>query len=77
MDNFLTWRSIISGKRNDITFLGVGDTREDIGEFEKIRIRAAKIENVILCEKIDSVESWLMPVILGSCLPTVRASQIP
>lgn len=62
---FLDLAEYFSGKRKDITFLGVGDTGEDIVEFEKIRVRAEKIQNVILCEKIDSVESLVNACDIG------------
>jgi glycosyltransferase involved in cell wall biosynthesis len=62
---FLDLAEYFLEKRNDITFLGVGDTREDIVEFEKIRVRAAKIGNVILNEKIDSVESLVNACDIG------------
>jgi glycosyltransferase involved in cell wall biosynthesis len=62
---FLDIAEFFSGRRNDTTFLGVGDTEEDIVEFEKIRTRAEKIENVILCKKIDSVESLINACDIG------------
>lgn len=62
---FLDIAEFFSGWRNDITFLGVGDTEEDISEFEKIRSRAQKIENVILCEKIESVEPLINACDIG------------
>jgi len=63
---FLDIAEFFSGKRNDITFLGVGDTKEDVAEFEKIKDRAREIENVILSEKIDSVESLVNACDIGA-----------
>lgn len=54
---FLDIAEHFGNKRNDITFVGVGDTEEDILEFEKIKTRSENLDNVILNEKIDSVES--------------------
>lgn len=56
-DQFLDIAEYFSSKRNDITFIGVGDTEDDIPEFERIKARSEKLENVLLKEKIDSVES--------------------
>jgi len=65
---FLDVAEFMSGIRGDITFLGVGDFKEEITESEKIRIRAEKIENVMLCEKIDSVESLVNACDIGVLL---------
>lgn len=46
-------------KRNDITFLGVGDTEKDVLEFDKLKKRAVKLPNVVLIEKIDQIESLI------------------
>ena len=62
---FLDIAEFLSHRRNDITFLGIGDTREDISEFEKIKIRAARINNVVLNEKIESVESLVNACDIG------------
>ena len=56
-DQFLDIAEYFSSKRKDITFIGVGDTEDDIAEFERIKARSEKLDNVILNEKIDSVES--------------------
>jgi glycosyltransferase involved in cell wall biosynthesis len=62
---FLDIAEYYSGRRNDITFFGVGDTEEDPAEFEKIRTRSEKIENVILFRKIDSIEALVNACDIG------------
>jgi glycosyltransferase involved in cell wall biosynthesis len=62
---FLDIAEYFSGRRNDITFFGVGDTEEDSTEFEKIRTRSEKMGNVILCKKIESVEALVNACDIG------------
>ena len=45
--------------RNDITFVSVGGPQGSITEYEKIIKRAGKLENVLLCGRIDCVEALI------------------
>jgi glycosyltransferase involved in cell wall biosynthesis len=55
----------VSHKRDDITFIGVGDSERDFSEFEKIKELAAKLNNLKLCEKLTDVESLINACDIG------------
>lgn len=56
-DQFLDIAEYFLDKRNDLTFLGIGDTEEEIIEFKRIMSRAKGLGNVVLSKKIGHVES--------------------
>lgn len=58
-DQFLEISESFLLKRNDITFLAVGDTKADIREFERIQSKARSLTNVRLFGRIDNVESLI------------------
>ena len=64
-DQFLDVAELLSCQRNDITFLGVGDTEKDSDEYDRIRKRAEGIVNVILSDKITEVESLINACDIG------------
>jgi glycosyltransferase involved in cell wall biosynthesis len=62
---FLDVAEFLLPGRNDITFLSVGGPQGSITEYDKIKERAGKLENVMLCGKIDQVESLVNACDLG------------
>jgi len=48
---------IVNAKRDDITFIGLGDTEDDRPEYERIKARASGIRNYMLLPKSNEVES--------------------
>jgi len=48
---------IVNATRNDITFIGIGDTEDDRPEYERIKARASGIRNYMLLPKSNEVES--------------------
>ena len=62
---FLDIAEFLMPKRSDITFLSVGGPMGSITEYEKIKERAGRLENVMLCGKIDHVESLVNACDLG------------
>lgn len=48
---------IVNADRDDITFIGLGDTEDDRPEYERIKARASGIRNYILLPKSNEVES--------------------
>lgn len=51
--------------RSDITFLSVGGPLGSVTEYEKIRERAERIGNVILCGKVNEVEALVNACDIG------------
>ena len=56
-DQFLDIAEYLLPIRNDITFVSVGGPLGSITEYEKINKRAGKLENVLLCGRIECVEA--------------------
>ena len=51
--------------RNDLTFIGVGDTNEDPSEFDKIKRKAGGLSNILLLGKLDNVENLVHACDIG------------
>jgi len=62
---FIDVAEYFSQIRNDITFLGVGDTELEISEYRRIQERAANLANVKLLGKISHVESLVNACDIG------------
>ncbi|MFW9949789.1 MAG: glycosyltransferase [Candidatus Thorarchaeota archaeon] len=62
---FIDLAEFFSNKRDDITFLGLGDKEINVAEFERIRERAIKLNNVRLYGKIIDVESVINACDIG------------
>jgi len=64
-DLLLDVAEILSENRNDITFIGVGDTKLDPPEYNRLLNRSEKLNNVILNEKISNIEALINACDIG------------
>lgn len=64
-DQFLDIAEFFSGKRKDVTFVGVGGPLGTANEFDRIKNRAAKLDNVIMTGSIENTESLINACDIG------------
>lgn len=64
-DEFVNLAKTFSSKRNDVTFLAVGDTRADSREFERIYKMSADLHNIKLLEKVEKIEPLIHAADVG------------
>jgi len=64
-DEFINLAKTFSSKRNDVTFLAVGDTQADSREFERIYKMSADLHNIKLLEKVEKIEPLIHAADVG------------
>ncbi len=64
-DEFVNLAKTFSSKRNDVTFLAVGDTRADSREFERICKMSADLHNIKLLGKVEKIEPLIHAADVG------------
>jgi len=64
-DEFVNLAKTFSTKRNDVTFLAVGDTRADSREYERICNISANLNNFRLLEKVEIIEPLIHAADVG------------